>query len=190
MTSSEKEYYEGLIEKYRSILISPQMKEDKFKQFLIKKYHLIPTTVEHIGLQEMFDNYFDWISENRLKPFCERAGIEYDPNDLKFELFESDIPAHNVGFLFYPHGRRINWSTTYLIYENKTGFVYSNYEMYSIEAMYVKGVNQNDIESLTQYARRYLDNLEYLRKGIIDQFHEIIERDFINLQKQIEFNIE
>ena len=56
--------------------------------------------------------------------------------------------------------------------------------------MDVKGVNQNDIESLTQYARRYLDNLEYLRKGIIDQFHDIMERDFKKLQKQIEFIIE
>jgi hypothetical protein len=161
------------------------MNDDCFRQFLIQKYQLVPTTTEEIGLYDIYDNYFDWITKHRLKQFCEKTGIKYDPVKLNYELFESEIPAHNAGFLYVSLGARENWAKTHLVLEHTTGYVYSNYDMYSIEAMYAKGVSMDDIKKGTRYGKAYLENLNYLRSGVVTQFREIIDHDFENLQEQI-----
>ena len=57
--------------------------------------------------------------------------------------------------------------------------------MFGIEAMYAGGVNPEDIENLTEYGRRYPENLDYLRRGIVDEFRQIIDRNFKRLRQQI-----
>lgn len=105
MVRKDEKYYRALTDEYKDLIICPKMNKEDFRKFLIRQYRLVPASAEQIGLCDVYDDFFGWVTENRLKPFCELTGTGYNPEDLKYELFESDIPVHEAGFLFSMIGR-------------------------------------------------------------------------------------
>jgi len=138
-------------------------------------------TVQDLGLHDLYDDYFAWVYNQRMKPYCEWAGISCNPDSLHFELFESHIPVHHAGFLFNPVGHKANFGMTHVVLEDSTGFVYSNDQMICIESMYARGIDPDDIEDLSLFGRRYLENLQYLQEGVFESFKEIMNKDFNRL---------
>ena len=181
MVIDDKNNLNNLRSRYKDMIICPRLDSEVFREFLIKRYQLSSASTEDLGLHDLYDDYFAWVYNQRMKPYCEWAGISCNPDSLHFELFESHIPVHHAGFLFNPVGHKANFGMTHVVLEDSTGFVYSNDQMICIESMYARGIDPDDIEDLSLFGRRYLENLQYLQEGVFESFKEIMNKDFNRL---------
>lgn len=181
MVIDDKNNLNNLRSRYKDMIICPRLDSEVFRESLIKRYQLSSASTEDLGQHDLYDDYFAWVYNQRMKPYCEWAGISCNPDSLHFELFESHIPVHHAGFLFNPVGHKANFGMTHVVLEDSTGFVYSNDQMICIESMYARGIDPDDIEDLSLFGRRYLENLQYLQEGVFESFKEIMNKDFNRL---------
>ncbi len=112
---------------FEDVIITPRMTFEELLEYAKKKYHLIPCMCRDLGLSDI---YTDFLAEKELSSYTRQNGIEIRQDTIRWHVFKVPYPEIIAGFLYHAHGPAEYWGITHLIFEESTGFIHSNYDVW------------------------------------------------------------
>lgn len=187
MPEIEIKILENIRDEYKNLIITPKMSVSELINFAIKKYHLIPSTCTELGLD---NHYLEYVTEYQLLPYAEKNGFKLNKNEISYQIFKVPYPQIDAGFLYKWLGSNCFWGNTHIIFENYSGFVSSNYEVYCYELIYARGIDYKDvfcenINDISVSAKRYLENIYIWQNNLVNEFELHLKYSLANINKQI-----
>lgn len=172
LNMDELKALEMIRNEFEDVIITPRMTFEELLDYAKRKYHLIPCMCRDLGLSE---TYTDFLAEKELPSYARQNGIEVRQDAIRWHVFKVPYPEIIAGFLYHAHGPAEYWGTTYLIFEESTGFIHSNYDALVYELFYARGISPdeifcNDIRDISFSAKKYLENLYVWQNNILSEF--------------------